>query len=324
MKILLTGLTGFIGGHLGRRLVQTREHQLVGLVRPQTDPARFAPFAADMRIIPLEFTDAAAVNRLFAQEQFDCVLHLAAIRGGGAATQAEFYRSNVQAPLTLARAALQQQARFVFCSSVGVFGTIPRDLPPTEQTPRHGDNYYHATKIEAEARLRSLAQQGLDLVIIRPIITYGEGDRGFPFVLMKLIDQGVLLLPTRDLQIHLVDVQTVVAAFVRAAICPAARGKVYTVTDKTPISLTALVDHFARQLHGRPYPTWKRVPTACLRLAEWGLAHVVSSEAWLTRVQLMSRDWYYDGSDAARDFQIDLPETIPHINRALAWYQQSL
>ncbi len=321
MNVLITGITGFIGGHLCQKLIDEGKHKIVALVRPQTRKERYERFADAIRISETEITDETAIHRIFAQHQIESVFHIAAMRGGGAASKEKFDQSNIEAPVVLANAALKCSAKFLFCSSVGVFGTIPAQLPPNEETPRNGDNYYHYSKIEAERRLHVLQVQGLQLTIIRPIITYGTGDYGFPFLLIKLAEKGFLLLPGRDIQIHLVDVRTLVEAFLKAANTPAATGKTYNMTDKTPVSLNALVNHISMQLHGRPYPVWKIFPTPLYRLAEFGFERVLKSDAWMTRVKLMSRDWYYDGTLAERELQLQRKETIPNIDYVISWYK---
>lgn len=321
MSILITGITGFIGGHLCQRLIDEENHTIVALVRPQTRKERYKRFADAVQIFETELTNEVAIDRIFAQHQLDCVFHIAAMRGGGGVSKKEFDRSNIEASVVLANLALKYNAKFIFCSSVGVFGTIPAQLPPNENTPRNGDNYYHYTKIETERRLHVLQEQGLQLVIIRPIITYGTEDTGFPLLLIKLTDKGLLLLPSRDIQIHLLDVRTLVEAFLQAAKTSAALGKTYNITDKTPVALKALVNHIAMQLHGRPYPAWKSFPTPLYRLAEFIFARVLKSETWMTRVKLMSRDWYYDGTLAEQELQIQPKETIPNIDTVITWYK---
>jgi len=321
MKILITGITGFIGGHLCQRLIDEQRHDIVALVRPQTRKERYERFIKGVQIAETELADKEAINQVFGQHQFDCVFHIAAMRGGGTGSQTEFDRSNIDAPVILANAVLKYGSKFIFCSSVGVFGTIPRQLPPTEETPRIGDNYYHYTKIEAEKRLLVMQNRGLQLVIIRPIITYGTGDRGFPFLLIKLTEKGFLFLPSQDIRIHLVDVRTLVDAFLRAAQTPAAIGKTYNITDKTPVSLRALVNHISIQLRGGPYPAWKIFPTPLYRLAESVFKQVIKNDVWMTRVKLMSRDWHYDGILAEKELQIQPKETIPNIDYVIHWYK---
>jgi nucleoside-diphosphate-sugar epimerase len=321
MNILITGITGFIGGHLCQRLIDEHAHRIVALVRPGTTRARYARFVHAVDIKEIELTNSETLHQLWSREQFDCVFHLAAVRGGGAASHQEFDRSNIEAPVVLATAAHRHDTRFLFCSSVGVFGTIPQQLPPTEDTPKVGDNYYHASKIEAERRLIALQSKGLRLTIIRPIITYGPGDRGFPFQLVHLTAKGVLLLPTQDIQIHLVDVQTLVDAFLQAATRPEACEKIYTITDQAPVSLRELVQFISTRLAGKRYPPWKLFPTSGFRVAEYGVERILKSDAWLTRVKLMSRDWFYDGTLIVKELGIQPRATIPNFASMIDWYQ---
>ena len=321
MNILITGITGFIGGHLCQRLIDEQKHDIVALVRPQTKKERYERFGKGVHIVETALTDQEEIDQIFRQHQFDCVFHVAAMRGGGAGSQAEFDLSNIDAPVILANASLKYETKFLFCSSVGVFGTIPQQLPPTEKTPRIGDNYYHYTKIEAEKRLLVLQDQGLQLVIIRPIITYGTGDHGFPFLLIKLTEKGLLFLPGQDIQIHLVDVRTLIDAFLQATWNADTLGKIYTVTDKAPVSLKALVSHISLQLRGEPYSAWKIFPTPLYRLAEFIFERVLKNDAWMTRVKLMSRDWYYDGTLAEKELHIQPKETIPNIDYVIEWYK---
>jgi nucleoside-diphosphate-sugar epimerase len=321
MNILITGVTGFIGGRLCQQLLDDQRYEIVALVRPQTKQERYERFAKSVHIVEAEFTDEAAIDQVFAKHRFDCVFHIAAIRGGGAASKEEFDRANIAAPVFLASAALKHGAKFVYCSSVGVFGTIPAQLPPNEDTPKIGDTYYHYTKIEAEKYLLALQEKGLQLIIIRPVITYGIGDRGFPLLLIKFVDKGLLLLPSRDIQIHFVDVRTLVDAFLRAMQTPDAVGKIYTITDKTPVSLKAFVSYIALQLRGEPYPTWKIFPTPLYRFAEFLFEHILKRDAWIARVKLMSRDWYYDGALAEKELYLQPQETIPNFEYVIEWYK---
>ena len=131
----------------------------------------------------------------------------------------------------LAEETLKQNGKFIYCSSVGVFGTIPKELPPTEATERVGDNYYHLSKILAEEQLQKMTKDGLNLIIIRPTITYGIGDFGFPFSLIKMVDKGIFFR-CRNTKIHLVDVNYLAEAFIKATTLDLKNGSAYNIVDK--------------------------------------------------------------------------------------------
>ena len=88
MKILLTGAAGFIGSHVSRRLL-ARGDTVLGLDNlnayydPQLKRDRLASLTdhPGFRFVQMDVADRAAMARLFEQEQFDRVVHLAAQAG---------------------------------------------------------------------------------------------------------------------------------------------------------------------------------------------------------------------------------------------------
>ncbi|HSD39892.1 MAG TPA: NAD-dependent epimerase [Rhodocyclaceae bacterium] len=88
MKILVTGAAGFIGMHTSLLLLR-RGDEVVGLdnLNDYYDPqlkldrlAQLEPFA-NFRFVKLDLADREGIARLFAEEKFECVVHLAAQAG---------------------------------------------------------------------------------------------------------------------------------------------------------------------------------------------------------------------------------------------------
>jgi len=318
---LITGGTGFIGGKLLDRLIQMGAKHLVLFVRPGTEPSRYRRFErAGVKIVQGVIYDPDALKRLFDAHSFDVVYHLAAIRGAGPLTRKEYVRTNVLATEQIARQAARTGSRLVFCSSVGVFGTIPKTLPAGEGTPYYGDTLYHQTKIRAEEHLRALIPHGLDVVIIRPTITYGIGDDGFPYALIKLVESGRFVHPSREVQIHLGDVQVLTGAFVQAAERELRSGSTYIVADRAPVRLRALVDLISLRLKDRPYPRWKTLPSVAFDLAAFVFGEIARKEAWSVRFQLIAKSWYYDTERTERDLQLEQANTLERFGYMIEWY----
>lgn len=321
MSVLVTGGTGFIGGKLLEQLVETAAAEIVLLVRPGTVRSRYARFEeAGVKIEMAAMDNRDAIEHLFGSHRFDVVYHIAAIRGGRPVSRGVYYSSNVLATEHIAREVAGQGGRLVFCSSVGVFGAIPQTLPADESTPRHGDSYYHYTKIVAEERLRAMVADGLDVIIIRPVITYGTGDYGFPYSLISFVDNGVFVHCSRDVNIHLGDVRVLVEAFMRAAKIDVPSGSAYVVGDRKPVHLRALVDSISHQLGGQPYPHWKRLPGRAFDLASFTFDKLMKNDPWKIRFQLISRSWYYDIGSTQRDLEISLANTLQRFGYVVDWY----
>ena len=186
-RLLITGITGFIGRNVLRELMNTcPDYSITALVRPQTHPNRYSEFGKDLRIIEIDLADTASLKEFLFTNEFDTILHIGALRGGRKFPKETYLRSNVYSTGQMVEYCLAKEARLIYCSSVGVFGAIPQELPAGPETEKNPDNYYHYTKIESERIVNRAILNGLKASIIRPSIAYGEGDFGFPYQLVKL------------------------------------------------------------------------------------------------------------------------------------------
>lgn len=323
MKVLITGITGFIGGKVCERLIENEYEVITALIRPGTRKERYQKFEdRDIKCEFKELTDRYSVEQIFNKYKFDIVYHIAAIRGGRDFSKKEYFDVNVNVTKTIARECIKNNTKLIFCSSVGVFGAIPKELPPTENTPRQDDNYYHYTKIEAEKELQKLVNQGLEVIIIRPAITYGIGDFGFPFNLIKLVDTGLMVLPRKDIKINMVNLKTLTRAFIQAGKTKLESGSAYNIADKTPVSLKKLVNHINLRLKDKNYLSWKTIPTFIFDFFDFIFSHLLKNELWKARIELISKSWYYDVTPAERDLNFKAENTIPGINYVIDWYKE--
>jgi nucleoside-diphosphate-sugar epimerase len=140
VRVLVTGATGFTGGHLARGLA-ARGHAVRVLQRDRTA----APADPSAEIAIGDIRDAAAVSA--AVKDVDVVYHVAAIyRQAG--LPAETYRAvNATAAGDLvAAAAAAGVKRVVHCSTVGVHGDIEHP-PANEDAPLKPGDIYQVTKL---------------------------------------------------------------------------------------------------------------------------------------------------------------------------------
>ena len=319
-RVLFTGISGFIGRHVARGLLDS-DYQITAIVRPNTDPKRIQEFAKKVDIEKIDLSDIHSLESFLNKNQFDYILHIGALRGGRNFFKTDFYKVNVIATEQLVIYALTQHSNFIFCSSVGVFGAIPKELPATETTPRQEDNYYHYTKIEAEKIIHKFVQKGLKAAIVRPAITYGIGDYGFPYMLMKLVDKKTMLLPKKRVMIHLTHVDTLSDAFYQLMNIAFKPGSTYIVADRNPVELSKFVDFISWELSGKSYPRNRRIPA---KFFDWSilLAHLLKNELWTSRFELISRSWYYDSRNIYHELKLEPRDTIPAFKVAIDWYKE--
>lgn len=275
-RVLVTGATGFVGGHLVEALRGSRA-ELRLLVRRSTNAAaELETIRADLAE-PATLTDACA--------GVDIVLHAAAAMPGQREAPrdlAGYRRVNVNGTLALARAAAMAGARrFVLVSSTAAMGTPPgREVD--EDTPCRPRSPYEVTKHEAEQGLLALAREtGMAMTILRPCVIAGAGQRGGQLLkLFTLCRRG--LFPAFDGKLDvrkpLVAVQDVVQAILLAATRDGSP-RIYLVTSGEPHLLADMVA-IAGRLVGNPKPC-RHAPLALARLA----AAVATPLAKAVRVQ---------------------------------------
>ncbi|MXV81458.1 MAG: NAD(P)H-binding protein, partial [Chloroflexi bacterium] len=129
MRVLLTGGSGFIGGHVARQLV-TDGHDLRLLVRPTSDTAFIDDLTFERALGDLRRPDSLAV----ACAGMDAVVHCAAVLR--AVRQEDFMQANRAGTGCLARSAAEAGVqRFVYISSIAAQGPSRSLTPEPPDTP---------------------------------------------------------------------------------------------------------------------------------------------------------------------------------------------
>ena len=156
-RILVTGGAGFIGSHVTQRLMGRGDEVVVlDNFNDFYDPAikrENAALLKDARIVEGDLRDAELMAELFAQHEFDGVIHLAAMAGvrPSLLDPLHYQDVNVRGTVILLEELRQRPAtRFVFASSSSVYGSnekvpfredddIHRPVSPYAATKRAGE-----------------------------------------------------------------------------------------------------------------------------------------------------------------------------------------
>ncbi|WP_187368930.1 NAD-dependent epimerase/dehydratase family protein [Baekduia soli] len=242
---LLTGATGFIGGHVAQRLVRDGRHVRC-LVRPTSDAALLRELGVELAVGDL--MDAASVAR--AAQGCDAVVHGAALVSDWA-TVAEIRQVNVQGTRNVLDAAAGASVRrLVHISSTDVYGHPGgRAVDETHVATRFA-NWYAETKALAEREVRATAQaRGLEAVILRPATVYGPRSTDVIGEIAKAIrGRHMVLIDGGRTIAGLVYAGNVADAALLALDHEAAPGEAYNITDALPVTWRGLTDDLAAGL----------------------------------------------------------------------------
>lgn len=206
MKILLTGGAGFIGSHTCVELCDAGHDPVIvdnyinscpeSIRRIEQIVGRPVPhYEADV-------ADKAAMDRIFSENDFDCVIHFAGLKAVGESVSQplRYYRNNLDTTLTLCEVMQAHGVkRIVFSSSATVYGNQPV-VPYREDMVSAGcTNPYGWTKYMIEKILegQSVADPDWSIVLLRyfnPIGAHasgliGEDPAGIPNNLMPFISR---------------------------------------------------------------------------------------------------------------------------------------
>ena len=318
-KILITGISGFIGRNVLRQLLQSYD-SITAIIRPGTKLKRIEEFVNKVEFAEIDLTDIITLKEYLDENSFETIIHIGAVRGGRKLSNSEYFDANVNATEQLVINARDNDSKFIFCSSVGVFGAIPLEVPANNSTKRQEDNYYHFTKIRAEAIIQKYVLYGLKAAIIRPSITYGTNDYGFPFTLTKLIDKKFLFLPDQNVKIHLANIKVITQSFIRLIEIDYQPGICYNVADSHPVELHKLADFINNELKNKPYSSKKDIDIKYFRKGE-KIADFFKSELWKARFQLISRNWFFNVENSYIDLNLKETNTIPNFKIVTDWYK---
>ena len=323
MTALVTGATGFTGGHLARHLLHIGERVAV-LVRPSS-AARAADLeraGAEVRVADL--ADAAAVAA--AVRGCDVVYHIAATYREAGQGDAAYTRVNVDGTRHVLQGALAAGARrVVHCSTGGVHGHIEHP-PANESAPYAPGDVYQRTKLEAERLATAFgSEHTLEVVIARPIGIYGPGDRRFLKMFRGIARGRFPMLGSGDVFYHLTYIDDLVRGFTLCAHVPAAAGRTYILAGPEYTTLNELVRLIAAEFKVRPprlhlpvWPVWIAGALCELVCVPFG----IEPPLFRRRVDFYRKSRAFDTTRACEELgynpTVDLRTGI---HRTAAWYR---
>ncbi|MBI1744444.1 NAD-dependent epimerase/dehydratase family protein [Candidatus Acetothermia bacterium] len=256
MKILVTGATGLIGSHIAEKLLAQKQDVRVLVRDPQK--ANFLK-TTGAELVLGDTLDPDTLER--ALKGVHTVYHCAALvqlQG----TRDRLLNINVQGTGNMLEASLAANVkRFIFTSSVAVYGSANDPQGTREDDPQAPNGPYSESKIESEKLVwQAYREKGFPISIIRPCVVYGPRDLNFSKPLLKNLKGLMPMVRHGEALLDLVHVRDVADVHLLAGTNEKAVGQAYNVTDGEPHTIQELVETVRRlaNLNTRfinlPYP----------------------------------------------------------------------
>ena len=235
MRIIFTGLTGFVGKNLRQHLISKSD-----------------------KVIPLSLRS----GDYQLDNTADAIIHLAgkAHDTKNTSDDNEYYRANTDLTIALFDKFLQSDIKdFIFFSSVKaaadtVEGVLTEDTEPNPQTA------YGKSKLQAEEYLLSkVLPAGKRLIIIRPCMIHGKGNKGNLNLLYKVVKLGIpWILASYNNQRSFISIDNLNFIIYSILHNPKVASGVYNIADDVAISTNELITIIAKA--GDKKPKFIRVP----------------------------------------------------------------
>jgi nucleoside-diphosphate-sugar epimerase len=296
-KIFITGGSGFIGRNVVKRI---RDNYQLTLLLP---PGESAAGLGDLNIVRGDLTRPRSLSGLI--DGHDTVIHMAGPAG---------YRSwmdclsiNVDGTRNIMKKAVKAGViRFVYMSSVAVYGRVP-DIKITEEQPlKKIRDPYGDTKIEAENIVRKHAEKNrIDLTVLRPTEVYGKGDNKFLPTLIENLNTGKFrMMGDGSHSADLVNVVDVAEAMYLVLLRPESIGQTYNIANAKNPTWNTLIREVCSELEipfNRKYISYKMAYHAATMMEFFSLFSGKSPRLNRYAVRLAGRQYYYSIAKARKE-----------------------
>lgn len=174
MRVLITGATGFVGGHLAESLRARQDYLLFGIDRQGQWPTTWRHLEKQVRLIACDLVDQTAVAACLAEIRPDQIYHLAGYAHAGQSFQEieAAWAGNLTATLRLYEAVRSWggSPRILYVGSGLIYGDPEgAGKAQDESTPLYPVSPYAASKAAADlASFQYTRAPGLDIVRVRP------------------------------------------------------------------------------------------------------------------------------------------------------------
>ena len=302
-KALVTGISGFIGSHLARRLVEEGA-EVSGLVRNSSNLWRIQDLKNQIDLHYVDVRDFGAVKKAIQSIKPQKVFHLAAHVDVSRSFEVmdEMVEVNIKGTLNLLRAlGGTDYDCFINTGTCEEYGDNP--VPFREEQMPNPVSPYSASKVATTMFCQMLHKtKGLPIITLRPFLTYGPGQESnmlIPSLIQKAIEGETFEMTEGEQTREFNYVDDVVDGFVKASITPRAIGEIINIGNGVEYKIRDVVEMVLKLTNS---PTKPKVGALDYRPGETWHFYCDNTKAreilgWSSKVSLedglkMTIDWF--------------------------------
>jgi nucleoside-diphosphate-sugar epimerase len=284
LSVLITGVTGFIGSYLARRLVE-EGYDVYGLVRhvSRSELRSLEPIFEKIRFVEGDITEYHSVRSAIASVAPKAVIHLAALTPVRYSFEDPFpyAKINFGGTMNFVHAILEESpnTKLIAASTAEVYGWQPHE-PTPEDAKLNPSSPYAVSKVAADEYLQmAMKVYGLKTIVLRCNNTYGRiGERGYlvEYIVSSMLGNQTVYIGAPNHVRDYMSVDDHVDAYVRALENESAIGEMFNVSPGNPITnldlakKTAEITGFKGRIVEGSYP-----PGYPVRPTKWDTEYIV-------------------------------------------------
>jgi nucleoside-diphosphate-sugar epimerase len=293
-RVFITGISGFVGSSLAKRLVE-EGYSVSGLLRPVTgrELASLKPVMDKIQIVRGDLTTYHSVSSALSLIHPQYVLHLGALTPVRLSFEDPFpfIETNFRGTANLVHAMLEKtpKSRLILASTAEVYG-LQRKREPIKETASLNPSSPYAVSKEAADQYVRMAMTIYDLkaTILRPINTYGrQAQTGFivEYLITSMLSGESCFLGAPNSIRDYMFIDDHMNAYLLAMKSERAVGEIFNVSPGNPITnrrlceIVAEITEFKRRINYGSYP-----PGYPQRPAQWDPPYLVLDNAKISKI----------------------------------------
>ena len=324
--ILVTGASGFVGGHLARKLLSLGAK--VNLLLRNTN-SKTARELENLGATLIQGDVKKIDTLLLASQDCDIVMHVAALFREAKHPDSEYFEVNVRGTANVLEAAKDNRVRrVVYCSTNGVHGGY-YSKPIDETYKFEPGDVYQVSKCESEELIQKFIKDNStpEVVILRPGMIWGEGDSRFKKMFSGVSKGTLPIIGTGKTWTHWLYVHDLVDAFISAALVPGINGEAFLIAGDRPVTLQYVYKTIASLAGAKVFPL--RIPALPVQIAG-SICETICSPLGIEpplfrrRVDFFVKNRCFDTSKAKRLLNFHPKQTFEDETRNIfEWYKES-